>query len=137
MANTSADSQGCSVGECVRTSAFKEGTDPLLFPFLVLEAKAEKSSSGFVDIQTQTMFPIMALLKLQEDLQKKTVGHIESESSESSSLVWFLANRGDSWRVYGCYVSDDEPPRYVSKTFFSRGAVEIGFLLGLSDILKS
>ena len=95
------------MGECIRSSPFKEGgTEPLLFPFLVLEAKAEKSSNGFVDIQTQTMFPIRALLKLQED---------HTTENDLGPLVWFFANRGDSWRVYGCYVTDDKPPHYVNK----------------------
>ena len=111
MASTSADNQGYSVGECIRSSPFKEGTEPLLFPFLVLEAKAEKSSNGFVDIQTQTMFPIRALLKLQEDLQDEM---IDTTENDLGPLVWFFANRGDSWRVYGCYVTDDKPPHYVS-----------------------
>ena len=117
MANPSAENQGFSVGECIRSSSFKEGTDPLLFPFLVLEAKAEKSSNGFADIQTQTMFPIRALLKLQEDLQKATK---HATDSGLGPLVWFFANRGDSWRVYGCYVTEDEPAHYVGKHRFFR-----------------
>lgn len=99
-----------SIGETIRASPFKEGLEPLLFPFLILEAKSEKSSNGFGDIQNQTAFPIMALLKLQEDLRAK-VGDI---APEASPLVWFFANRGDAWRVYGCYVIADNPPRYVS-----------------------
>jgi hypothetical protein len=62
--NSLVDDERSSVGETIRTSPFKEGVEPLLFPFLVLEAKSEKSSNGFEDIQTQTAFPILALLKL-------------------------------------------------------------------------
>lgn len=119
MANPLAGSQGDSVGECIGSSPFKEGTEPLLFPFLILEAKAGKSSNGFVDIQTQTMFPILALLKLQEDLQNQM---IDTTESDLGPLVWFFANRGDSWRVYGCYLTDDEPPRYVSNHAFLQNA---------------
>jgi hypothetical protein len=34
-----------SVREATRSSPFREGTGPLLFPFLILEAKSEKSSN--------------------------------------------------------------------------------------------
>src|ERR1022692_3442324 len=43
-----------TLGEIVRGCPFKDGVEPLLFPFLILEAKSEKSSNGFNDIQTQT-----------------------------------------------------------------------------------
>lgn len=111
--NSFINSESLSIGEVIRASPFKEGVEPLLFPFLILEAKSEKSSNGFEDIQTQTAFPILALLKLQHDLQAKVGDSI----SEVSSLVWFFANRGDAWRVYGCYVTADIPPQYVSIIF--------------------
>jgi hypothetical protein len=62
------DDSDLTLGDAIRSSPFKDGVAPLLFPFLILEAKSEKSSNGFNDIQTQTAFPILALLKLQEDL---------------------------------------------------------------------
>jgi hypothetical protein len=111
--NSSVDGERPSLGETIRTSPFKEEVEPLLFPFLVLEAKSEKSPNGFGDIQTQTAFPILALLKLQEDLRAKVADIVP----EAGPLVWFFANRGDAWRVYGCYVTTDSPPRYVSVTF--------------------
>ncbi|KAL4756631.1 uncharacterized protein BDW70DRAFT_165864 [Aspergillus foveolatus] len=39
------------------------------FPFLVLEAKSKKSSVGFVSIERQTVFPIRAMLGLQQSLE--------------------------------------------------------------------
>jgi hypothetical protein len=107
-------SDGTTVGERVRSSPFKEGTEPLLFPFLVLEAKSESSSSGFGDIQNQTAFPIFTLLRLQEDLQA------QAKASELGAipLVWFFANRGDAWRVYGCFVSNSETSKYVCFRLF-------------------
>ena len=89
--NASADNEPLTVGETIRTSPFKEGVEPLLFPFLVLKAKSKKSSDGFGDIQTQTAFPILALLKLQEDLQAKASDIIP----KAGPLVWFFGNRGD------------------------------------------
>jgi len=111
--NSLTSGERLTIGEIVRTSPFKEGVEPLLFPFLVLEAKSEKSANGFGDIQTQTAFPILALLKLQEDLQAK----VEDSIPDSGPLVWFFANRGDAWRVYGCYVTANNPARYVSFIF--------------------
>jgi hypothetical protein len=98
--------------ELVRSSPFKDGVEPLLFPFLVLEAKSGKSSSGFFEIQTQTAFPIFALLKLQEDLLARLRASGTADVA-GRPLIWFLANRGDAWRVYGCCISESEPTRYV------------------------
>jgi hypothetical protein len=85
-----------TVRDVVKITPFKESVEPLLFPFLVVEDKSEKGPNGFDDIQTQTAFPIWALLKLQEDLRAT----VAEDNLESSPLVWFFANRGDSWRVY-------------------------------------
>jgi len=112
MPRTSTRTDPTTVGDLVRSSPFKAESDPLLFPFLVLEAKSESSSNGFDDIQTQTAFPIWALLKLQEDLQL----HMADAESCFDPLVWFLASRGDAWRVYGCHLTrgvNNEPTRYV------------------------
>lgn len=89
-----------TIGDLVETSPFKYESDPLLFPFLVLEAKSEHSPNGFDDIRVQTSFPILLLLKLQEKLQEKAANQI----SGPPPLVWFFAYRGDAWRVYTCYI---------------------------------
>ena len=91
-------------------SPFKYCDDPLLLPFLILEAKQEKTLSPFEDIQIQTAFPIWALLRLQEGIQLQKV----DQSSSFNPFVWFLANRGDYWRLYGCYTTNDLPKQYVS-----------------------
>jgi hypothetical protein len=109
LPSTIANDSDVTLGETVRSCPFKEGVESLLLPFLVLEAKSEKSSNGFNDIQTQTAFPIFALLKLQEDLLAKVPeGHMAD-----GPLIWFFANRGDVWRIYGCCLSDGEPTGYV------------------------
>ncbi|KAL2817961.1 hypothetical protein BDW59DRAFT_152285 [Aspergillus cavernicola] len=102
-----------TVSDILRTTPFKSETDPLLYPFLLLEAKSEASSSGFDAIQVQSAFPIHALLKLQEELRS----HVDWSPGEErfEPLVWFLASRGDQWRVYASHVdngADDEPPKY-------------------------
>ena len=110
---------GNTVGDVVRSSPFKPNSKPLFFPFLVLEAKSESSSNGFDAIQAQTALPIRALLRLQENLQS----HVADADVDAGAkchfdpLVWFLASRGDAWRVYGCHVrkgEQNERDRYVS-----------------------
>ena len=72
----------------------------MLLPFLVLEAESNVAKEKFDDIKIQTAFPIRILLKLQEDLR------VQSENFKRSSsppLVWFLANKGFQWQIYGCW----------------------------------
>ncbi|OBT89299.1 hypothetical protein VE02_02609 [Pseudogymnoascus sp. 03VT05] len=102
------DVEGRDNDEDSRCSPFKDSIDPLLFPFLIIEAKPEKKSVGFDETQTQTAFPIWELLRLQESIRAEA----SRESQSACPLVWFFANRGDSWRLYGCYVTQTEPKRY-------------------------
>ena len=99
--------------EKLTTSPFKGSGDPLLFPFLLIEAKSERSADGFSDAQLQSLIPIRRLLTLQEALYSQT------SSQSSAPLVWFMAYRGDTWRVYGCYLTDTKPSRYVSTCAWS------------------
>ena len=97
--------------QLIRCSPFKEELEPLLFPFLVLEAKHESSAHSFVDIQTQSSFPIWTLLSLQKDLQD----HRPDDTGRPEPLVWSLGYKGSDWRIYGCYISDasNASPTYV------------------------
>lgn len=102
-----------TVADLLKTTPFKTQADPLLFPFLVLEAKSESSSRGFEAILTQTFFPIRALLQLQDDLRS----YVPEGEEAFEPLVWFLASRGDAWRLYcGTVVKGEnrEPTKYVS-----------------------
>lgn len=101
---------GMTVRDSVRVSPFKDADtgETLIFPFLVLEAKSEHNN-GFEQIQCQTAFPIQALLQLQDNLQRKAIN-----VSTPGPFLWFLACRGDMWRVYGCYIRYEEPKSLVS-----------------------
>lgn len=102
--------EASNLSDDIKSTPFVESQDPLLFPFLVLEAKREKSSDGFEEIQTQTAFPIWELLQLQEGIS----ANVPQETHSNAPLVWFIANRGDNWRVYCCYITDEDPKSYVS-----------------------
>lgn len=90
------------VCEAIRITPFKQVGDPLLFPFLILEAKSAKGED-FYSIQLQTAFPIRTLLKMQSDLQNECGQLI---SWQGGPLVWFLSNRGEDWRVAACFVDN-------------------------------
>ncbi|KAL4970918.1 uncharacterized protein BDV14DRAFT_162284 [Aspergillus stella-maris] len=111
---------GDTISDILKTSPFKSEADPLLFPFLLLEAKSETSSSGFDAIQVQSAFPIYALLKLQEEL--RCCVDWQSGEERFEPLVWFLASRGDQWRVYASHldtVADGKPTNYCITLLWS------------------
>jgi hypothetical protein len=100
---------GKMIGESIQSSPFRPDGEPIVFPFLALEAKSEKGRDGFSDIETQTAFTIRSLLTLQEDL-RRAAG--EDSEWESGPLVWFLANKGEQWRVAAAYIEHKNGVRY-------------------------
>lgn len=99
----------------VDITPFDDSTDPIIFPFLISEAKSEKGDS-FEACERQSAFPIWKLLCLQEGLEKESK---KSLVEQGGPLVWFLANRGEDWRVYGCYIKPQmevDRASYVSGT---------------------
>ncbi|KAJ0417817.1 hypothetical protein BJY00DRAFT_315608 [Aspergillus carlsbadensis] len=74
---------------------------PLLFPFLVVEAKGSKASDDWHSICLQTAFPIYTFLNVQQGLRAKAGQH--SSRRPSAPLVWFIMSRGEDWRVYLAY----------------------------------
>ena len=82
-----------TIRDSVQITPFKDTANPLLFPFLIVEAKSEKSYNGFADAEEQTAFPIKFLLDIQSNLRKRltsitTPGPLRSEehTSELQSL---------------------------------------------------
>lgn len=80
---------------------FKSTNRALLYPFLVLEAKSEKSADGFLDIELQTAFAIRELLRIQHELN---VTSNERGDWDGWPLVWFLSNKGEQWRVHVAHI---------------------------------
>ncbi|CAG5166119.1 uncharacterized protein ALTATR162_LOCUS6885 [Alternaria atra] len=73
----------------------------LLFPFLVMEAKRGRQGGDFDEVEIQTAHPIRHLLVLQWELHQNEFNQMKMPGGP---LAWFLANVGEIWRVYGCYV---------------------------------
>lgn len=94
-------SGGKTIGESIRTSPFRADGEPVVFPFLIVEAKSEKGRDSFSDIEVQTAFAIRTLLKIQQDLHEAAG---EESESEASPLVWFFSYKGDQWRVSAAFV---------------------------------
>ncbi|KAF5599882.1 hypothetical protein FPANT_2987 [Fusarium pseudoanthophilum] len=91
----------------VRSNPFKPDGEPLIFPFLVIEAKSEKAGSSNSDIQLQTGFAIRELLMIQYELGEAAG---EDGNWHGGPLVWFVSYRGEDWRVSAAYIHkmDDE-----------------------------
>ncbi|KAE9370947.1 hypothetical protein N431DRAFT_308368, partial [Stipitochalara longipes BDJ] len=88
----------------IEFTPFEERKRPLIFPFLISEAKSERGDS-FDACERQTAFPIWKLLRLQEELQ---IQAHQILSEQGGPFVWFFANRGEDWRLYGCYLDIEE-----------------------------
>jgi hypothetical protein len=97
----------------LKTSPFRQDGDPLLFPFLVLEAKSEKGQDSFGSIEMQTAFSIRTLLKIQADLYS-AVG--KQPTRLGAPLVWFFASKGEEWRVSAGYTATREQTSHYVRT---------------------
>lgn len=88
---------------CPFERPLKQGSEHLLYPFFVLEAKSGKAADDWNSIRRQTSFPIKAFLDAQDSLLRATKTHSDSKSWP---LVWFISNRGDLWHVSAAYMQD-------------------------------
>lgn len=91
------------------TSPFKMEGEAMIFPYLVLEVKSEKSAAGFAKIQDQTAFAIRELLRIQDGLAKAVD---EISTWDGGPLVWFLSCKGEQWRVFAAYIERKNSREY-------------------------
>jgi hypothetical protein len=87
-----------TIRETTECTVLNHKSGLLLFPFLVIEAKSE-TGEGFSACARQTAFPIWKMLKIQEELQSKSGENLEY----GGPLLWYIAYRGEEWRLSGCY----------------------------------
>jgi hypothetical protein len=101
------DAKPQQVHELLDPSPFKRPLkqigDPLVFPFLILEAKSGTAMDDWHSIQMQTSLPIRAFLEAQNALRRAT----ERRSRwKTGPLVWFFANRGEDWPLSAAFMQD-------------------------------
>ncbi|GFF56211.1 hypothetical protein IFM58399_10261 [Aspergillus lentulus] len=93
-----------SLRETIEVSPFQPEGKPLLYPFLIIEAKSSKGADR-AEVNMQTAFVIRRLLNVQLDLKLATG---EETQWESGPLVWFLAWRGEIWDLSAAFVIESE-----------------------------
>ncbi|KXG51272.1 uncharacterized protein PGRI_095330 [Penicillium griseofulvum] len=93
-----------SLREAMEVSPFEPEGEPLLYPFLVMEAKSSKGADRG-EVNMQTAFVIRRLLNVQLNLKLATG---EETQWESGPIVWFLAWRGEIWEVSAAFVNESE-----------------------------
>lgn len=99
--------------ETIEFSPFNQESEPLLYPFLVMEAK-KSDGAGRKITELQTAFVLRRLLKLQLDLEVVTK---EETMWHTGPLVWFLAHRGENWYVSAAFT---EPIEHSGTQFVSQ-----------------
>ncbi|KAF2190418.1 hypothetical protein K469DRAFT_697687 [Zopfia rhizophila CBS 207.26] len=95
------------VEEIISSSPYPTSDKPLLFPFLVAEAKQEKTLDTVSDIEKQSAFSIRTSLKKQKRLFESVKEDLPASDREPIvPLVWFFAWKGDEWHLYIGYAED-------------------------------
>jgi len=89
----------------ITTHPFLGDSEPVHFPFLVLEAKSEKGADSLMDAELQTAFSIRELLLIQENLR---LAAGEDADGHADPLVWFLCNKGEDWSVSIGYIETEK-----------------------------
>ena len=88
---------GGNIEDMLKCTPFRADGKPLVFPFLILEAKSEKGASSFTDIEVQSAFAIRELLILQDELRQAAGDGMDWDGGP---LVWFISYKGEQWRVH-------------------------------------
>ncbi|KAL4999862.1 hypothetical protein BDV10DRAFT_200521 [Aspergillus recurvatus] len=106
------DSQVKSLRDILEVSPFKGDRKPLLFPFLLIEAKADTMGDS-AGVEMQSAFTIQRLLMVQDELRAAT--RVESMWA-SGPLVWFFGWHGQEWYVKGSFIDhiSGSSPRYIA-----------------------
>jgi hypothetical protein len=98
----------------LEVSPFKRDREPLLFPFLIIEAKSDAVGDSAA-VEMQSAFCIRRLLMLQDGLRAATG---EESLWQTGPLVWFFTWHGYEWSIKGSFIDgiSSPTPRYVSNT---------------------
>ena len=96
---------GHIIGQTLRSSPFPSRSEQIIFPFMVLEAKSEKSQNSRSATQAQTACAIITFLQLQSKLTKAARDVCpDTRASLSQPLVWFLTHKGEQWSISAAFL---------------------------------
>lgn len=112
---TASGNEELLVQDFLQATPFHQRGEPLLFPFLLIEAKSEEGK-GHRNCGIQTSLPIWGLLKSQERLSELSCPLEEL----GGPFAWYISYLGDSWRVSGCHVTITT----AKKNYVSGGRVQ-------------
>ncbi|KAI1174434.1 hypothetical protein F4777DRAFT_384632 [Nemania sp. FL0916] len=108
--------------------------EPMLFPFLVVEAKAGNALDDWTSVRLQTAFPIYTYLNNQQSLKSATG---QKSRWTAGPLVWFFMSRGEDWRLSLAY-QDQSTDSRSSTTALSTKIVQVwaGSITNRDDALQ-
>ncbi|KAL2808864.1 hypothetical protein BJX63DRAFT_16434 [Aspergillus granulosus] len=102
----SLENGGKSLRDTLEASPFKNDRKPLLFPFLLIEAKSDAVGDS-AGVEMQSAFAIRRLLTIQDELRAAT----RAESKWlTGPLVWFFGWHGQDWYIKASFVDDATQP---------------------------
>ncbi|KAI0553686.1 hypothetical protein F4679DRAFT_530152 [Xylaria curta] len=109
--------------------------EAMLFPFLVVEAKAGNASDDWSSIRLQTAFPIYTYLNAQQSIKKATA---RKSRWATGPLVWFFMSRGEDWRLSLAYQEQSAASRLSSHSRTSTKIIQVwaGCITNRDDALQ-
>ncbi|KAF4466992.1 hypothetical protein FALBO_6141 [Fusarium albosuccineum] len=112
---------GRPIGEALKTTPFRAEGEPIVFPFLIIEAKSEKGADSLTDAEVQSAFAIRQLLLIQRELAQAAD---EDGGWDGGPLVWFLSYKGESWRVSAAYIDHQGTTAYYRVVRLWSGGID-------------
>lgn len=101
----------------------EQTTNPLWFPFLVMEAKSGKSDRDWHSIHLQTCFAIRTFIESQNRL---LLAAGTGSKWLSRPMVWYFSQRGCDWRLSIAFLELGEPKPHTISNLEMVCAVYLG-----------
>jgi hypothetical protein len=96
------DSEEQLLRDTLEASPFRGDRKPLLFPFLLIEAKSDTVGDS-AGVEMQSAFTIQRLLTVQGELRTATGAETRWLTGP---LVWFFGWHGQDWHIKASFVDD-------------------------------
>lgn len=114
------------IGTSLTSSPYSDPRNPLIFPFLVSEAKAERSADSLSAAREQSAASIITCLELQAKLAAEVTSvKPDHPSLGLKPLVWFFCNKGEQWQIAVAWIRNPTGTRSIAR-YVSANIIEIG-----------